>query len=160
VRIGTWNLAGRWTPAHAALLEAAECDVWLLTEVDERVDLDGYLRHTTADVMSLRRRWAGVFSRTEMVPLPDPHPATAVVTVRGVTFWSSILPWRGCRSRPPWTGERHADKTAKSVAALMATIPSGRLVWGATGTTPYRVGSLLEAWKEGDTFLPPWTASD
>lgn len=33
MRIGTWNLAGRWSLAHQSFLEDAECDVWLLTEV-------------------------------------------------------------------------------------------------------------------------------
>jgi hypothetical protein len=32
MRIGTWNLAARWTCAHAAELIAADCDAWLLTE--------------------------------------------------------------------------------------------------------------------------------
>src|SRR4051812_27579468 len=44
MRIGTWNLAGRWTPEHERFLLAADCDVWLLTEVNERVRLDGFAR--------------------------------------------------------------------------------------------------------------------
>jgi hypothetical protein len=32
---GTWNLAGRWSPRHRDVLAAADCDVWLLTEVAE-----------------------------------------------------------------------------------------------------------------------------
>jgi hypothetical protein len=36
VRIGTWNLEGRWWPDHLHLLEAAGCDLWLLTEVPRR----------------------------------------------------------------------------------------------------------------------------
>ncbi|WP_267128537.1 MULTISPECIES: hypothetical protein [unclassified Nocardioides] len=39
MRIGTWNLAGRWDARHLALLEAMDCDVLLLTEVSERVRL-------------------------------------------------------------------------------------------------------------------------
>ena len=27
VRIGTWNLAGRWTPHHETWLEEVACDV-------------------------------------------------------------------------------------------------------------------------------------
>ena len=42
MRIGTWNLAGRWSAHHAGLLLAADCDVWLLTEVNERTTLPGY----------------------------------------------------------------------------------------------------------------------
>lgn len=32
MRIGTWNLAGRWDARHLALIEAMDCDVLLLTE--------------------------------------------------------------------------------------------------------------------------------
>ena len=37
VRIGTWNLAGRWSDEHRTLILTADCDVWLLTEVSERI---------------------------------------------------------------------------------------------------------------------------
>jgi len=45
VRIGTWNLAGRWSDHHRDLILAADCDVWLLTEVNERTSLPGYAIH-------------------------------------------------------------------------------------------------------------------
>lgn len=32
MRIGTWNLAGRWSPDHRDHLLGADCDVWLPTE--------------------------------------------------------------------------------------------------------------------------------
>ena len=41
MRIGTWNLDGRWSPRHQHLLEDAECDVWLLTEVPTSFSLPG-----------------------------------------------------------------------------------------------------------------------
>jgi acetyl/propionyl-CoA carboxylase alpha subunit len=77
VRIGTWNLAGRWSEHHQALLLEADCDVWLLTEVNERTVLPGYALHLSAARMAPRRRWAGVASRLLMASCPDPHPASA-----------------------------------------------------------------------------------
>lgn len=101
VRIGTWNLAGRWSPDHRDLLLDADCDVWLLTEVSERTALPGYAVHCTSAHMAARRRWAGVASRLPMASLPDPHPASAAAQVGALTFASTVLPWRGARSVAP-----------------------------------------------------------
>jgi hypothetical protein len=73
MRIGTWNLAGKWTPEHAQFIERADCDVWLLTEVSDRVDLADYQGHLTEGLMATRRSWAGVFGRRRLTPVKDPH---------------------------------------------------------------------------------------
>lgn len=36
-----WNLAGRWSGAHLAFIEAMNCDVLLLTEVLDAVQIPG-----------------------------------------------------------------------------------------------------------------------
>jgi hypothetical protein len=41
MRIGTWNLAGRWSEIHQLMLHDLECDVWLLTEVPWECELPG-----------------------------------------------------------------------------------------------------------------------
>jgi hypothetical protein len=46
MRIGTWNMAGWLRPGWQELLLGADCDVWLLTEVNESVELPGYHRHS------------------------------------------------------------------------------------------------------------------
>ena len=131
LRIGTWNLAGRWDARHAALLAAAECDVWLLTEVREDVALPGYLSHATVEKMAPRRAWARVLARQEFQPLPDPHPASAAVTLGGVTYCSSILPWRGCGSKHPWAGDKHEQRTGAAIDQLTEGLkPAAALVWG------------------------------
>lgn len=130
MRIGTWNLAGRWTPAHQQFLEDANCEIWLLTEVNERVELDGFERHLATGLMAQRRRWAGVYSRSPLQPLPDPHVASAAAVVEGTTYCSTILPWRSCGGLPTWPGASHAEKTEISVAQLVQTLPSEQLVWG------------------------------
>jgi hypothetical protein len=42
MRIGTWNLDGRWSDEHAKFLQRQDCNVWLLTEVRTDLDLLGY----------------------------------------------------------------------------------------------------------------------
>jgi endonuclease/exonuclease/phosphatase family metal-dependent hydrolase len=130
VRIGTWNLAGRWTADHEAFLLDLDCDVLLLTEVSERVQLPGYAVHLGEAAMAPRRRWAGVASRSTLTPLPDPHPASAMAVVDGWTCCSSILPWKGAGRREPWQGARHAEWTEACVATLLANLPTDRLIWG------------------------------
>lgn len=130
LRIGTWNLAGRWDERHALLLSAQDCDIWLLTEVSELLTLAGYALHATSARMAARRHWAAVLSRAPLLARPDPHPASAMAEVGRLTFCSSILPWRSCGGRSPWVGARHADRTAAAVDELLLALPPTGLVWG------------------------------
>lgn len=129
VQIGTWNLAGRWSPAHRDLLTAQDCDVWLLTEVRIDTDLPGYHAHLTKAQMAPGRRWAGVLSRSPLTPLPDPHAASARAVVDGVTFCSTVLPWRSC-GPVPWGEGTHAERTARALDTLVGNLPRNDLVWG------------------------------
>ena len=120
MRIGTWNLAGRWTEQHRALMTDLDCDVWLLTEVSERLSMHGHELHLSQGLMAQRRRWASVLSRKPLVPTSDPHPASAMAQVDGLTICSSILPWRSCGSTFAWVGERHMDKTQATLRSSIA----------------------------------------
>ncbi len=131
MRIGTWNLAGRWTDEHRTLMLGADCDVWLLTEVNVRTTLPGYTVHLSRSLMAPRRRWAGIASRLPMASSPDPHPASAQARIGATTYVSSVLPWRNCASRPPWVGARHAEKTRTAVDDLLLRLRAAdQLVWG------------------------------
>lgn len=130
MRIGTWNLAGRNSDAHAAFLAGLNCDVLLLTEVRDDVRLPGYDRHLAVGEMATGRRWAGVFSRIGLTTLPDPHPTSNLAQVGELTFCSSVLPWRSCGSDEPWTVGSLADRTRHVVDQLVRELPSGSLVWG------------------------------
>jgi hypothetical protein len=130
VRVGTWNLAGRWTPAHRHFLLALDCDVLLLTEVSERLEVPGHHLHRGEQLMAARRRWAGVLSREPIAPLPDAHPASAMAVVDGWTYCSSVLPWKSAGRREPWVGARHVDWTGACVASLLVNLPTDRLIWG------------------------------
>ena len=152
MRIGTWNLAGRWDARHLALLESMDCDVLLLTEVSSGVRLPGHHLHLGDAAMAPHRRWAAVASRAALRPLPDPHGASAMAEVDGLRVCSSVLPWRTCGSRPPWTGTSTAERTSAAVAAIESAAPT---IWGGdwnhalsgrewAGSAAGR-GSLLEA---------------
>lgn len=127
VRIGSWNLAGRWSDDHRGFVEDLRCDVLLLTEVSDRVELPGMTGHMTRAQMARRRYWAGVWSQHAMTPLPDPHGASAMAEVLGQRFCSSILPWRSCGSREPWVGTNTAERTIQAVDAIVEAAPA---VWG------------------------------
>lgn len=130
VRIGTWNLAGRWDPRHRDFLLALNCDVLLLTEVNERLHLPDYDCHLTTALMAPRRHWAGIVSRLTIEPLADPHPASAMASIESTTFCSSILPWKAAPSRSPWAGDGHAEKVQSAVATLLPQLPRTELIWG------------------------------
>ncbi len=131
MRIGTWNLAGRWGDEHLAFLLAMDCDVLLLTEVSERLSVPGHTLHVGQATMAARRRWAGVLVRgDDLEPLDDPHPASAMASSHGLTFCSSILPWRSSGGNDPWVGERHVDRTGAAVRTLLTALTPSDLVWG------------------------------
>ena len=128
MRIATWNLAGRFTGAHAELVESMRADLLLLTEVSERTELPGWHLHLSRDQMAARRRWSGIATRAPAVPLPDPHPATAAVRLGRLVCWSSVLPWRSSGAIP-WGAAPHADRTRRVLDSLLASSPAPD-VWG------------------------------
>lgn len=127
MRIGTWNLEGRWDQRHAELVAALDCDLLLLTEVVDRIAIHGMTVHLTALEMVAGRRWAAIAAAGPLVPLPDPHPATAMAAVGGLRVCSSVLPWGGCGATPPWIGSDTADRTDHAVRAIAAQAPD---IWG------------------------------
>jgi len=129
VRIGTWNMEGRWSADHAELLLAQGCDVWLLTEVHEATQLPGSAMRLTTGRMGDHKYWAGVCTRGPLKPFTDPHPASAAVAFHGLVWCSSILPWRSCGDTV-WGSGSTAEKTVRAVAQLMRSLPPGDLVWG------------------------------
>ena len=127
MRLATWNLAGRWTNDHREFLESLQCDVLLLTEVSDRVELPGMTGHVTKAQMARRRYWAGIWSSHPLTPLPDPHGASAMAEFLGQRFCSSILPWKSCGAREPWVGTNTAERTIHAVDAIAEAAPT---VWG------------------------------
>ncbi|WP_345526790.1 hypothetical protein [Nocardioides endophyticus] len=89
--IGTWNLAGRWTADHLDFVLGLDCEVLLLTEVSERLQVRDHHLHPCEQAMTPKRRWAAVLSREPITPLPDPHPASAAGRIGTSTYCSSVL---------------------------------------------------------------------
>lgn len=78
LRVGTWNLAGRWSAGHRDFIEGAGCDVWLLTEVPGAFSLgDGHLVRSEVMGRTAGRSWAAVWSARPLEPLASPHEAAA-----------------------------------------------------------------------------------
>jgi hypothetical protein len=109
--------------------------------------MDCYKHHWTADSMRPKVRWAGVYSRGGLEPLPDPHIASAAAVNDGVTFWSSILPWMGSAGEPRLPGSGHAEQTEKVLASLLDNMPSTDLVWG--GDWNHALSGMEEGGSKG-----------
>ena len=127
MRIGTWNLEGKWSCGHLALLQSQGCDVWLLTEVPTAASIPGMVAHRTAQPMGLRKTWAGIFSNVDVMTRPDPHPATAMADCDGFRLMSSVLPWRSCGTS--WEGSTLAEKMSGTLSSLREHIDEAT-VWG------------------------------
>lgn len=162
-------MAGWVKPGWQELLLSADCNVWLLTEVNDRVELSGYSAHRGKARMAPRRSWAAVFSRAPLVALPDPHVASAAAVVDSITYCSSILPWKGSGGEPTWPGARprpnmHSGRTRYAVEILLRALPRENLVWGgdwnhalsgveSAGSKGGRV-QVLQAVKESGLQVP------
>lgn len=127
MRIGTWNLDGRWDQRHLALVDAMACDVLLLTEVPNTILIPGMSIHASSGYMATGRHWAAIASREHHDPLPDPHGASAMAEVAGLRFCSSILPWRSCAPIWPEVGTSTTERTVLAVSAVEHAAPH---VWG------------------------------
>lgn len=133
MRLGTWNLEGAWSDKHALLMTDVGCDVWLLTEMSMKTSLPGFTIHPTRARMAPNRAWAAVAVRAELGAEPwpaDPHPASACAVVGGLTFCSSVLPWRSCGGRDPWHGDDTTTRTSHAVRRLVDALPAASTVWG------------------------------
>lgn len=131
MRIGTWNIQGRRGPEQTALLQAQDCDVWLLTEVNHGLALPGYHVTEGSANMGSFKRWAIVASRQPLAEIKSTHPATAAATIDGVTYVSSVLPWAGTKDEPPWNGANLAARMSHTLNTLAPLLHShSELVWG------------------------------
>jgi hypothetical protein len=127
VRVGTWNLEGKWSPDHLALMDREHCDVWLLTEVHVDTSIPDMQIHRTAELMGPRKTWAAILSTAAADPQPDPHRATALAHIDGHRFMSSVLPWRTCG--PSWPGSTLAEKLKTTLDGLRVQLDE-TTIWG------------------------------
>lgn len=138
MRIGTWNVENRlMTEKHKQLMLDQQCDVWLLTEVNRKwADEPGakvlhFNSHLSEGVMGRNQHWAAVLSVSPVAPLDDPHPTSAAAVVNGITYCTTIFPWRGVKvGSRPWKGTNHAEMTKDAIETLLNNLPTSNLVWG------------------------------
>lgn len=138
MRIGTWNVENRLiTDEHRDLMLKQECDVWLLTEVNRKwADEAGtkilhFNCHLSKEVMGRKQHWAAVLSASPLTPLEDPHTASAAANINGITYCSTILPWRSVEAdSTPWHGSNHSEMTEQAIKTLLINLPKNDLVWG------------------------------
>jgi hypothetical protein len=126
VRIATWNLEGKWPLRHHRLAESLDADMLLLTEVLARVEISGMPIHRTQGEMQSARCWVAVAAQSPVVPLPDPHGATALAQIDGMRVVSSVLPWRNSGSSHPWARPDQGPRTEEAIAAVEAANP---VIW-------------------------------
>jgi hypothetical protein len=129
LRIGTWNMEGRWSAPHRAMVLDLACDVWLLTEVSKQANVPLNI-HRSSGPMPDGRSWAAIGSRHPLTPMADPHTASAAARVGGITYCSSVLPWRSSGSAEPWGAGTAGTRTSRALSTLDRQIPRTRLVWG------------------------------
>lgn len=139
MRIGTWNLEGRWSTDHARVLADLDCDLWLLTEVRPRVVLEGYDQHLTAALMDDVRHWAGILARLPIERLADPHPTSAAGLVGGGLVCASLLPWPLIEHPELWAATDHPGRMAETLGALRGAFAGARparAIWGGHWNQP------------------------
>lgn len=132
LRIGTWNMQGQSSLDHDFLLNREQCDVWLLTEVSEKIKMPWYVSRLSRASSAKGVRWAGVavLGSEEPARHSDPHPASVAVTWRGISLVSSVLPWNAAGAAWPWPGENTADKTRIALDELSLGLWGDSVVWG------------------------------
>jgi hypothetical protein len=141
VRIGTWNLEGKWSSDHERVLVDLACDVWLLTESRPDARLAGHSQLLSLARMGEVKHWAAIVSRWPIVPVPAPHPATVAGEIEGLTFCCSVLPWPRSGAGDPWSGDDHPARMAATLDAITAPLAGRLAVWGGDWNQPL-VGNL------------------
>ena len=137
MRVATWNLDAKATPATVAVLLAVDADILLLTEVPPGLVLPGYQLVWSAGLMEPGQHYAAVGCRgTEVRSLSGIHAASAAAVLRGTTFVSTVLPWTRATGQP-WLGRTPTERMAAAVDELQRELrKADALVWGGDWNQP------------------------
>ncbi len=103
LRIGTWNLDGKSSPAHDDLLAQLACDVLLLTEFQPR---------------GLEKHWAAIKRGRDDAVLDAPGSPTVRRQLKGIDFICSVLPWRDSQRWMPTPGANQGECTSSLVSEI------------------------------------------
>ena len=127
---------GGWSPAHQAVIRQLDCDLLLLTEPHVDVEVAGYRVHATSRPMGRGKHWAAIVSKGVMVPMDDPHPASAAALIDGAFVCASVLPWPLARANWPWGPTEHQLRVELSLDDLVAAMPNDAIIWGGDWNQP------------------------
>lgn len=164
VRIGTWNLDGRWTTDHDNIMSQLACDVWLLTEMSADAIVSGFHSHATAFPMTGNKLWSAILSTEPMEPAIDPHPASCAAAIGETLVCSSVLPWPLAGELWPWEPIAHQARLDTTADDLTKYLEGREVIWGGdwnqpltgnlSGFTRGAQTSLLETLKALDLQVP------
>ncbi|MBA3747800.1 MAG: hypothetical protein H0W96_09980 [Solirubrobacterales bacterium] len=143
MRIGTWNLAHERNASPMVLkrqldfMEAADCDIWLLSEVPYTFRTVTGPSHTAlSDAMDRTHSvYAAVWAKAGIdEPLAEIHEAAALARVQGRRVCSSLLPWHDA-PLTHWPDKKGADRAAVMQLAIGRvraglSAEQGELIWG------------------------------
>jgi hypothetical protein len=129
MRIGTWNLDAGRSAEHLRVIDELNCDIWLLTEVPGTLMLDSGSAATSTERMARGQYFALAWSRASGRAIDISSPATAAIEAGGVSYYSSVLPWRTCGPDWAWEGGDQASRTVDTLESLN-TVFGGNTVWG------------------------------
>ncbi|HEV2786905.1 MAG TPA: hypothetical protein VGV67_10985, partial [Solirubrobacteraceae bacterium] len=148
IRIATWNLAHERNASPMVLkrqldfMEAAACDIWLLTEVPYTFrTVMGPENTALSDAMDrTHKAFAAVWAKDGVEEQPDIHPAAALARVGGLRVCSCLLPSPEIPVAE-WPDEDH-DRAARmrtTVGRLQSGLAGARgdLVWGGDWSHPF-----------------------
>ncbi len=149
MRIGTWNTEyARGADKNAARLRCireAACDIWVLTETSNDLDLGPGYAHVSTEPRPGRRageQWTTIWSRypiVERVPLADACRTVAALVASplgALVVYGTVLPWHSDRGPerdaatrvPNWSEfNRVAPLQAAEWAALADARPDAHL---------------------------------
>lgn len=140
IRIGTWNLDTRPpSPQQTArrlaqmkLIESANCDIWLLTEVPRDFEMEPGTATFSKMMGASDKAFAAVWAKNGLEPLDEIHATAAFARVGDLCVCSCVLPWRAAESQGwPVEGDL-ATITHEAISCLRddLTDVAGDLVWG------------------------------
>lgn len=130
MRVGTWNLEGRWSAGHATFMQRCSCDIWLLSIVRDDFALQAgetARSEPRGDDVS----WSAVWSAAGLEAIEPTHPAVTCARVDELLACSSVLPWRNAAPFSDDDGDSVASITRAAIAGVRDALAGGHdVIWG------------------------------